>query len=525
MITRRSMMAAGAGVLAAPAIHAAEASRVLRMIPHADLTALDPVWTSAYITRNHGYMVFDTLYGQDSAFRAQPQMVEGHVVEAGGLEWRLRLRDGLRFHDGTPVLARDCVASIRRWGRRDAFGQTLLAVTAELSAPDDRTIRFQLRRPCPWLPDALGKIGINMLPIMPERLALTDPFKQVTEMVGSGPFRFLADERVSGAHVAYARFEGYVPREGTPDWTTGPKRAQFDRIDWNVVPDGATAAAALMRGEVDWWEQPLFDLLPQLARNPKVRISTIDVTGNVGLMRFNALHPPFDNPALRRAIWPALDQADFMRAVAGEDERYWRSGVGYFAPETPMASPVELDRLTATRSVEAARAAVKAAGYAGQKVVVMSPGDYPRIAALSLVGADLLQRCGFAVELQEMDWGSVIQRRASKAAPGQGGWNVFFTTFNGVDMANPAGNPAMRGNGQEAWFGWPSAPRLETLRDEWLQAADVPAQQKIAADIQAQAFQDVPFVPLGQFFQPTAMASSLVDGMQGMTLFWNLRRA
>ncbi len=265
---RRAFMALTAASLAAPKLVQAETARVLRFIPQADLTAVDPVWTSVYVTRNHGYLVFDTLYGQDSAFRVQPQMVEGATTEQDGRLWRLALRDGLLFHDNTPVLARDCVASIRRWARRDAFGQTLMLATDELSAPDDRTIQFRLKAPFPLLPDALGKIGINMLPIMPERLAATDPFKQVTEMVGSGPFRFLADERVSGARVVYARFDKYRPREhGTPDWTAGPKIAHFDRVDWNVIPDGATAAAAMLNNEADWWEQPLFDLLPLLKRS------------------------------------------------------------------------------------------------------------------------------------------------------------------------------------------------------------------------------------------------------------------
>ena len=523
---RRSMLALATATLAAPSLVRAEASRVLRFIPQADLAALDPVWTSVYVTRNHGYLVFDTLYGQDSAFNVQPQMVEGAITERDGAEWRLRLRDGLRFHDGTPVLARDCVASIRRWGRRDAFGQALLRATDEISAADDRTILFRLRTACPWLPDALGKIGVNMLPIMPERLALTDPFKQVTEMVGSGPFRFLADERVSGARVAYARFEDYRPREGgVTDWTAGPKVAYFDRVEWTVIPDGATAAAALRRGEADWWEQPLFDLLPQLAGDAGIATPVVEVTGNIGLMRMNALHPPFDNPAIRRALLRALDQSDFMRAVAGDQAQYWRDGVGFFAPGTPMASDRGLAALAGPRSADLARREIQAAGYAGERVVLMSPGDYPRIAALAAVAADLLTRCGMAVDVQEMDWGSVIQRRASKAPPGQGGWSVFFTTLTGADMSSPASNPALRGNGGDGWFGWPTAPRLEELRDAWLAAPDTAARQRISADLQAQAFEDVPFLPLGEFMQPTAWSRTLTGGLQGMPLFWNIRRA
>jgi peptide/nickel transport system substrate-binding protein len=373
--------AVAASPLAAPRLSAAENQRVLRFIPQADVTALDPVWTSVYVTRNHGYMVFDTLYGQDSAYRVHPQMVEGATTAQDGKLWRLTLREGLLFHDNTPVLARDCVASIKRWGRRDAFGQTLLAATDEISAADDRTIVFRLKTPFPLLPEALGKIGINMLPIMPERLAMTDPFKQVTEMVGSGPFRFLADERISGARVVYERFAGYKPREhGTPDWTAGPKRVFFDRVVWNVIPDPATAAAAMQANEADWWEQPVFDLLPLLQRDRALAVSIVEVTGNIGLLRMNQLFPPFDNPAIRQALLRAMNQADFMTAVVGDDKKAMRDGIGFFAPDTPMASTAGLSALAGPHDIAKARAAIIAAGYKGEKVALLSPSDYPRTA-------------------------------------------------------------------------------------------------------------------------------------------------
>jgi peptide/nickel transport system substrate-binding protein len=523
---RRALLATAAATLARPALARAEAERVLRFIPQSDVTVLDPVWSSVYVTRNHAYLIFDTLYGQDSQYRIQPQMVEGHTVEQDGTLWRLTLREGLLFHDNTKVLARDCVASIRRWAARDAFGQTLMLLTDELSAPDDRTIQFRLKHPFPMLPEALGKIGVNMLPIMPERLANTDPFKQVTEMVGSGPFRWNAAERVAGVRAVYERFGGYVPRaSGTPEWTTGPKIVHFDRVVWNVIPDGATAAAAMQRGEADWWEQPLFDLLPLMRGDPKVETTLVEVTGNIGLLRMNQLFPPFDNQAIRQALLMALDQGEYMAAVVGDARDAARTGIGYFAPGTPMASDAGLGALASPRDPAAAKRAIAAAGYKGEKVVVMTPSDYPRINALCNVAADMLRGCGLNVDLQAMDWGTVIRRRASKAPPDKGGWNVFITTFTGADMSSPAGNLALRGNGAGAWFGWPEAPQLETLREQWLAATDPAAQRQIAAAIQARAFIDVPFLPLGQFFQPTTHSRTLTGMLTGMPLFWNLRRA
>ena len=526
---RRRLFQLAAGALAAPALAPAltkaASERVLRFIPQTDVTALDPVWTPVYVTRNHGYLVFDTLYGQDASFAVQPQMVAGAITEDDGKLWRLTLRDGLRFHDGTPVLARDCVASIRRWGRRDSLGQTLLAATDELSAPDDRTIQFRLKAAFPLLPLALGKVGVNMLPIMPERLASTDPFKQVTEMVGSGPFRYLADERVVGSRAVYQRFDGYRPRDsGTPSCTAGPKLAYFDRVEWTVIPDVATAAAAMQRGEADWWEQPSFDLLPLIRPDPALRVGVVEVTGNIGILRMNQLHPPFDNAAIRRALLPALNQADYMQAVCGDATGSWRADVGYLPPGTPFASDAGMAAITGPRDLDRARREVHQAGYEGEPVVVMTPTDYPRINALATVAADMLKQCGLTVDLQAMDWGTVIQRRASKAAPKDGGWSVFFTTLTGADMASPATSMALRGNGGAAWFGWPTAPKLEALYAAFMAETDPAAQTRICADIQRQAFEDVPFLPLGEFIQPTVQRKELQDTLTGLSLFWNVRR-
>ena len=522
---RRSLLAGGAAALAAPSIGRADPPRVLRFIPQSDLAVLDPVWTTAYVTRNHGLAVFDTLYGTDGAYQPQPQMVAGHTTSAEGLDWAMTLRDGLRFHDGEPVLARDCVASIRRWGARDSFGQTLMAVTDDISAEGDRTIRFRLKQPFPLLTAALGKAGSNICAIMPQRLAETDPFKQVTEMVGSGPFRFVAAERVVGSLTVYERFAGYVPRpDGTADFTAGPKVAHFDRVEWHVLPDSATAAAAMQSGEMDWWENPAIDLLPLLIRNPRLAVTLQERTGYIGVMRFNQLQPPFDNPALRRALLGGVDQTDFMQAAAGDDPARWRVGVGMFCPGTPMASAAGMAALTGPRDMGAVRRAVAASGYKGERVVLPIPSDFPTLQALGEVGADLLKQAGLAVDAQSTDWGSMLQRLAKMDGVEAGGWSVFHTYWSGLDMLNPAVNASLRGNGRAATRGWPTAPKLEILRTQWLQASDPAAQKAIAAAMQVQAFEDVPYIPLGQALLPTAYDRGLHGMLSGFSLFWNVQR-
>ena len=517
---RRTVLA---GVLAAPAVGRAAAARVLRFVPQADLAVADPVWTTAYQSRDHGFLVFDTLFGQDDAFQARPQMLE--AAEADGLEWRLRLRPGLLFHDGTPVLARDCVASIRRWGARDGFGQALLAATDAMEAPDDRTILVRLRRPFPRLPDAVAKTAPSACVIMPERLALTDPFKQVAEMVGSGPYRYLPDERVPGARVAYARFDGYVPREGgVPQRTAGPKRAWFERVEWQVIPDAATAGAALQRGEVDWWCAANTDLLPRLRADRGLVVRNQDPLGIIATMRFNQVQKPFDNPALRRAVLGAVTQADYMQAVVGPDRGLWADGVGFFCPHTPLASDAGMAALTGPRDLDRSRREVAAAGYGGEPVVLLMPTDIASVLALAEVSADLFRQLGLNVQTPTMDWGTAVQRRTNREAPEKGGWSVFQTSWSGLDHATPAGHVFLRGNGAAAAPGWPDSPALEALRDEWLAAPDLLAQKALAGRMQLQAFEDVPYVPLGQQFQQTAYRAELHGVLPGLPVFWNVER-
>jgi len=525
---RRTFLAASAAALAtplgAPSIGRAAGARVLKFIPQSDVTILDPIWTTAYVTRNHGFMLFDTLYGVDASFAAQPQMVAGHTTENDGKLWKLTLREGLKFHDGQPVLARDCVASIKRWGARDPFGQTLLAFTDELSAGDDKTIVFRLKQPFPLLPDALGKPGSNFCAIMPERLANTDPFKAITEMVGSGPFTFKADERVVGSRAVYERNAAYVPRAGgAPDWTAGPKIVNFDRVEWHVIPDYSTAAAAMQSGEMDWWENPTIDLLPVL-RSAKVTVVTTDPTGLIGCMRLNELWPPFDNPAIRRALLKAVSQQDYMIAVSGTNPANWHVPTGIFCPGTPMASDVGLDVFTGPRDDAAVQQEIVAAGYKGEKVVVLAPTDLPILKATADVGADVLRKAGFNVDYQAMDWGTVVQRRAKMDAPDKGGWNVFHTFWSGLDQSNPIGHVFLRGNGKQGMMGWPSSPKIEALRSEWIAAPDLAAQQKLAQDLQRQALIDVPYVPLGQTFAPTAYQKDIAGVLHGFVIFWNVQR-
>lgn len=522
MPTRRRLLAtAAAAGLARPAIAQPANARLLRFVPQAAYSSPDPVWTSAIVVGTHALMVWDTLYGVDLALTPKPQMCAGHEVSADGLTWTFTLRDGLLFHDGEKVRAIDATTSIRRWAERDTFGQRLIALTAELTALDDTRLRFRLTEPFPHMLYALGAQNCF---IMPERMAKTSANQPITEYIGSGPFRFVREEWVSGVRAMYARFDRYAPRQEPPDYFSGGKIAHFERVEWTIQPDPGTAASALMAGEVDWIDQPLFDLVPKLKSAPGVTVQQLDQFGLIGMIGLNHTQPPFDNPKLRQALLPAIDQREFVAAVLGDQIGYATIPVGFFTEGSNMANRAGMEALTGKRDLALARRLVAESGYKGEPVLLMSPSDQPPMYAMAEMTRAMMTAIGINVQVSTLDWGTLLARRANTKPPKDGGWNVFNTRISGLGGANPT-SPQLRGNGMKAWFGWPTDPELERLREVWFRAPDLPGQKAAAAEMQAAAFRSVPYIPLGQWSQPTAHRSNLTGFLKGSNpLFWNVRR-
>jgi peptide/nickel transport system substrate-binding protein len=522
---RRTLLqlSAGAATLSAPAIARDRRSETLLFVPASNLTTPDPVWTTAAVVHTHAFLIYDTLFGLDGKGLPQPQMLAGHTVEGDGRIWTFTLRDGLRFHDGEPVRAIDALTSVRRWARRDTVGQQFLAQVQDATALDDKRFRFTLNAPFPLLTYALAA---NNCFVMPERVARTDPFQKITEYVGSGPWRFALDEWDAGVRAVYTRFPSYPPRPEPADFTSGGKIAHFERVEWQVLPDPATAAAALEAGEIDWLEHPIFDLLDQLRANSGVQVGVFNPLGRIGLIALNHLYPPFDKPEIRRAVLAAVDQSQFVAAVVGPETEYGQTGVGYFTQGSPFANTDGLAVLSGSHDPVAAQNRIRAAGYSGEPVLVMGPADMPDLQSLAQVTASLFKAIGLNIRYESMDWGSMLTRRANQNPPGQGGWNAFCTTWTGLGMSNPASNTPLRGNGRQAWSGWPTLPDLEQLRSAFFSATDLPNQQAIARQIQRAAVDGVPYVPVGQWEEPTAMRRDLSGLVRtSLAVFWGLHRA
>ena len=524
---RRTLLAASAGLLARPALGQTARASTLRFIPQSNLVSLDPIWTTATVTANHGYYVYDTLYAVDGAMKPRPQMAAGHEVSADGRTWRITLRDGLAFHDGAPVRAVDCIASLKRFCDADEFGKLLALVVDRWSAPSDKVIEVALKRPFPLLLDVLAKPDSRVPFIMPERIASTPATTQITEVMGSGPYRFIAGEYNPGSRVAYARNTAYVPRQEPADWATGSKAAFYDRVEWHIIPDAATAGAALRNNEIDWWENPTADLIPMLRRDTNLGMKIQNPAGNCAVMRLNNLQPPFNSEAMRRAVMMAVDQEDYMSAVYGaEDKSVWRTCYSLFPCATPYESEDGAGLLKGPHDPARVKAALAAAGYNGQKVVVLNPSDFPTIGPLGQVTFAALKAAGMNVELAESDWGTVIQRRTSRESTDKGGWSIFHTWGSGTAWGTPATSAIVRGLGKDGWFGWWDSPATEAKVAAWLDAPDDASRKTVALDINKAALEGVASIPLGQAFIRTMYRKSVTGMREGSAPYpWGLKPA
>ena len=502
------------------------AGKTITAVMHSDLRVIDPIMTTAYITRDHGYMVYDTLLATDSSFKIQPQMADWKVSD-DKLTYTFTLRDGLKWHDGTSVTAEDCVASLQRWGKRDGMGQKLMDFTASLEATDAKTITLKLKEPYGLVLDSLGKPSSLVPFMMPKRLAETPGDKPIPEQIGSGPFKFVQGEFQPGVKAVYEKNKDYVPRKEPANWTSGGKVVKVDRVEWITMPDAQTAVNALQSGDIDFMENLPYELLPILEANKDITIEVSNKFGFQTLGRMNFLYPPFDNVKVRRAAFLAMNQKDVLDALVG-NAKYQKICGAIFVCGTPLETDVGAETLTKGSGMAEAKKLLAESGYDGTPVVVLAPGDVVTLKAQPVVAAQLLRDAGFKVDLQATDWQTVVTRRASQKPPKEGGWSMFFTNWAAPDVANPVVNVSVGGRGKNGgWFGWAEDAKIEELRDKFARASSPDEQKKVAADLQKQAYEQVIYIPLGQYLAPSGWRKSLSGVLDGPAtpVFWNVDKS
>jgi peptide/nickel transport system substrate-binding protein len=501
----------------------ASAQTTLRVVMHSDLKIIDPIWTTAYIVRNHGYLVYDTLFAMDAKGEIKPQMLERYEVSRDQLTYTMTLRDGLLWHDGKPVTAEDCVASIKRWAAKDSMGQKMMTFVKGLEVVNPKTFKVVLNEPTGLVLGALGKPSSNVPFMMPKRVADTDPNTQISDPTGSGPFIFKKDEWKPGDIAVYVRFDRYKPRPEPPSGLAGGKVAKVDRVEWKAIPDHQTAINALLAGEVDMLESPPHDLYPVLKQDANVRLWSGNPLGNQYTFRFNTLHKPFDNPKVRQAVFYAFNQEDFLKGVIG-DSQWYKPCQSFFPCGSPMYTTKGMDGLLKS-DFKKAQELLKEAGYDGTPIVLMHSTDLAVLTNLAPVAKSLLEKAGFKVDMQSMDWQTLVARRAKKDPPTSGGWHAFLTSWVSADILNPVMMGFLNASCEKAMFGWPCDKDIEGLRDAFARETNPAKQKQIAEQVQVRATQYPTHLPLGQWYGAAALRKSVSGNVEApATVFWNIEK-
>jgi peptide/nickel transport system substrate-binding protein len=511
-----------AGVLAA-SLGAAGAQVTLRVVPHSDLKILDPIWTGAYITRNHGYLIYDTLFAMDEEGVIRPQMVDRYEESADKLNYVFTLRDGLLWHDGAPVTAEDCVASIKRWAAKDTLGQKLMSLVHTITAQDPKTFTIKLKESTGLLIFALGKPSSNVPFMMPKRVAETDPNTQISDFTGSGPFVFKRDEWKPGDRAVYVKFEHYKPRAEAASGLAGGKVVKVDRVEWLAISDHQQAVNALLAGEIDYLESPPHDLFPLLKDDANVKLVNLNPLGNQYSFRPNHLHKPFDNPKVRQALWYAFNQKDFLQAVIGNPE-YYKTCKAMFVCGTALASDKGMNGLLES-NFQKAHELLTEAGYDGTPVVLLHSTDLYVLANLAPVARSLMERAGFKVDMQSMDWQTLVARLRKKDPPNAGGWSAFLTSWHALDMLNPVVTNFLNAGCNQALPGWPCDQEMEKLRDRFARETDPVKQKEIAEAVQVRATQVTTHVLLGQWYTSIAVRENIGGILTTwLPVFWSVEK-
>jgi peptide/nickel transport system substrate-binding protein len=522
--TRRTLAALAAGaILATSATPALAQGKTLKVVQHGNLTILDPVWTTAYVTRNHGYLIYDTLFAMDDKNAVKPQMVDKYEVSADKLTWTFTLRDGLEWHDGQPVKAEDCTTSLTRWSKRDPMGQKLFDFVKELKVVNDKTFQIVLKEPYGLVLDSLGKPSSNTPFMMPKRIAETDAFKQIDSQIGSGPFIYQKNESKPGEKHVYLKNPKYKPRSEPASGLAGGKVVKVDRVELIELPDPQQQVNAILAGELDIIEAPPHDLLPVLKKDKSVALDDWNPLGHVFVIRFNHVVKPFDNPKIRLAALTAINQEDYLKATIG-DPAYYKVCAAAFICGTPNASD-KTNGLLLKSNFEKSKELLKEAGYDGTPIVLMQSTTLPVLTNTAPVTKALLEKGGFKVDMQSMDWQTLVTRRTKKDPADKGGWNVFHTYSVSADALNPISNSYFVAADGKQWFGWPVDPEMEKLRDAYARETDPAKQKELAEKVQLRAMETGQFGWIGQWYGPGARRTNVTGWLKApIPVFWNIEK-
>lgn len=523
----RGLLAASALAVLATNAGAQPRDRPIRLVVNVGLQNLDPISSPSFVTRNFAYMVFDTLVAMDSKGEYRPQMLESWQPSADRMSWTFKLRPGLEFHDGTAVTAEDAVASIRRWGQRDAIGRQLMAATKEIRVVDPATFVIDLAKPFGHVVEALGKPSVHVPFVMPARIAnATPPTQPVKEIMGSGPFLFDKDAWVPGERTYFRRNPAYRPREEAADGLAGGKRPLAERVEFLTMTDVSLRAAAITQGEVDYLEYAPFDYIPRLKRDRNLVLSQAGGIAQItGGLSINHYLPPFDRLPMRKAVQAALDRAEIVAAHGLGEGMASPDCTSLYMCGTTYSNDAGAGILR-DASLDRARALLKEAGYNNERIAILQPADSALINPMALVVIDRLKRAGFNLDVQAADWSSIAGRWVGREPIDRGGWNLVPVVYTGFDMADPLSNVGIGYNcsNNQPWGYCVEA--MKPVLDAYAAEGDPAKRKALAAELQRLAIENVTFPLTGQFRSPAVWRAELKGVIDfGFPVMWNIERA
>jgi peptide/nickel transport system substrate-binding protein len=496
----------GASILiAAPAI-AQETPRqggILKAAIIGEPPTLDTHTTTATIAYQLAWHIFETLYTYDRQYQPIPHLAEGHTVTPDGRRYTIALRKGVKFHNGKELTAADAAASVNRWGRLHTTGKTIFKSVEAVEAKDPHTLVIHLKEPSGSLLFALASpyLAIHQKSVIDA--AGEQPIK---DYVGTGPFRFV--EHRPDRHIRLARFKEYSARAEPPDGLGGKRTAYVDEIRFVPVPDVAVRIAGVESGEYHFGQTLKPDQYDRLKANPKIELPIVKPAAWITAAP-NHKQGVMTNKKIRQAMQAALDMEPVMQGALGHKAFFRVDGALYFPEQGVFHSQVGVTGYN-LKNKERARALLKEAGYAGQPVRWITTKEYDYMYNSAVVAKQQMEDVGFKVDLQVLDWATVVQRRSKPEL-----WDVFTT---GITF-NP--DPALTSNLQCNWPGWWCHEEKERLLAELIRESDPKKRRAIIERIQAVFYEDVGRIKMGDFFN--LLATRDLKGFKGGAFlhFWD----
>ena len=387
------------------------------------------------------------------------------------------------------------------------MGQKLAEALQEYKVIDGKTFQLVLKTKFGPVLESLGKPSVVVPFMMPKRVAETDPFKQIDDYIGSGPFILKKDEWKPGEKTVFVKNTKYKPRSEPASGLAGGKVVRLDGVEWVWTSDPQTQINALLNGEIDMVEAVNYDSLPLLEKDKNIRLIT-GKASNQYVFRMNWLTPPFNNQKVRQAVFVALNQEEFLQANIG-DKRFYRTCKAVFTCGSPLASTAGMDNVLNGNAAKA-REMLKEAGYDGTPVVLLQPSDLDVIKQLPIVAKSQLEKAGFKVEVQSMDWTTMVNRLVTKKGPpSDGGWNGFGTSWVQVDILDPLMTPYLAANCDKARAGWPCDEGIEKLRDRYIQASTLEEKKVVVDEVLKRMTEVVTHIPLGEWYVVSAVRANI----------------